>query len=160
MPQTSVQMNPARGLEGQLDEAAPHFRESMVVDETNGVPFGRAVTLESGTDRTVSLPNVTGEASAAYGVAGRNPTYPSNDKVIGDGDGVTVVRFGIVTVVPEDAVSKGDAPFIRFDSGAGGSALGSFRSDADTATAAENTNMEFLDDGVAGQPVRLWIKGA
>tara|TARA_R110000772_G_scaffold247228_1_gene361003 strand:- start:15 stop:491 length:477 start_codon:yes stop_codon:yes gene_type:complete len=158
MPQTSVTLDPNEAMDGQLNEAAPHFRESMLVNEATGIPFGRAVNLVSGALKTVDLTDATGEASAAYGVAARNPTYPADTSLYADNDGITVVRSGIVTVQVEDAVVKGAAPFIRFVAGGGGSALGSFRSDADTASAAENTSWEYLDNAAAAGFARVWIK--
>ncbi len=156
MPQTTVSLDPNEAMAGQLNEAAPHFRESMLVDEAAGIGFGKAVNLVSGALRTVDLTDATGEASAAYGVAGRDPTYPSDTSLYADNDGILVVRTGIVTVQVEDAVVKGAAPFIRFL--AGGSGIGSFRSDADGGDAVANPNMEYLDNAGINGFARVLIK--
>lgn len=52
-----------------------------------------------------------------------------------DGATVGVLRVGAVWVDTEDACLEGTAVYVRIASGAGGSQLGAFRSDADTASA-------------------------
>lgn len=48
-----------------------------------------------------------------------------------------VLRRGRIWVMAEGAIARWTHPFIRFVAGAGGTELGSFRGDADTASAAE-----------------------
>ena len=166
MPQTSVTLNKSFSMEGQVDESAPHFRQSCVVDETNGVPFGRAVTLKTAAtidgNALVDLVAGTSEAAAAFGVAARNPTYPTNSKTIANGDGVAIVRAGIIVVQVEDAVTAGSTPFIRGTAGATLTELGRFRSDdgdeGGGALAAARTGWEYLDSGAAEAFVRVWVK--
>lgn len=52
------------------------------------------------------------------------------------GDCMSVMRKGRIYVQVEDAVTAGSQCYVRYASGAGGSTLGAFRSDADTTTAA------------------------
>lgn len=68
-----------------------------------------------------------------------------------DTETVPVLYKGAVWVVTEDACSAGGGAFVRIGSGSGGSQLGSFRSDADTATAVQVTNARYVrDSGVGG----------
>jgi hypothetical protein len=154
MPQTSVSLNPSRGAAGQLNTGAPHFIESLICDEATGVKFGKAVVLKSGAGKTVDLP-LTGET--CIGVAVRDMSKPTNDGAFADGDELPVLRYGVVHVQVEDAVVKGAAPFIRIATGDGGTELGSFRSDGDTDTAEVRTGWEFLDNGAAGEYVRVLV---
>ena len=76
-------------------------------------------------------------------------TSDSNPREYGDGDVVPVIRKGAVWVKSENAVSAGDAVFVRITSGAGGSQLGAFRNDADTASAVQVANARWGRDSVA-----------
>ena len=61
-----------------------------------------------------------------------------------------VLSHGTIFVQVEDAVVKGDAPFVRVVAGGGGSLLGAFRSDADTASARAMTLARFVTSAGAG----------
>lgn len=162
MPQTSVPLNPSRGADGQLTQAAKHFVETGFCDESGGIPFGRAVILKSAANKEYDLPTSTGEAAAAPGVAVRNPSLATSTGAYADGDCMGVLRDGVVYVQVEDAVVKGAAPFIRFAAGASLTALGRFRSDdgdeGGGALASEQTSWEYLESGAAGEYVRVWIQ--
>jgi hypothetical protein len=66
-------------------------------------------------------------------------------------------RRGRIWVLAESDLARWTNPFVRFASGAGGTSLGGFRADADTATAAVNTNIIVLTDALAGNLVLLEI---
>jgi hypothetical protein len=68
-----------------------------------------------------------------------------------------VIRRGRVWVLAESAVARWTHPFVRHAAGAGGTELGSFRGDADTASAAELTHAIFLTDAGAGDLVLVEI---
>ena len=61
-----------------------------------------------------------------------------------------VLRRGRIWVLAEGAVARYTPAFVRFATGAGGTELGSFRGDADTATAAQCDWAIFLTDATAG----------
>ena len=61
-----------------------------------------------------------------------------------------VMRRGRIWVLAEGALTRWTHPFIRYASGAGGTELGSFRGDADTATAAQCPWVIVLTDATAG----------
>jgi hypothetical protein len=62
-----------------------------------------------------------------------------------------------IGVLAESAVARWTHPFVRFAAGPGGTELGSFRADADTASAAELTHAIFLTDAGAGDLVLVEI---
>jgi len=68
-----------------------------------------------------------------------------------------VMRRGRVWVMAEGDIARWTHPFIRFAAGAGGSELGSFRGDADTASAAECPFVIALTDADAGSLVFVEI---
>lgn len=65
-------------------------------------------------------------------------------------DCMSVMRKGRIYVEVEDAVTAGAQCYVRYASGAGGSTLGAFRSDADTASAAALSNAYFRTNTAAG----------
>jgi hypothetical protein len=77
--------------------------------------------------------------------------YPAN-RPIG------VIRRGRLWVLAESNVARWTHPFIRYAAGAGGTELGSFRADVDTASAAQLTHAIFLTDASAGQLVLVEIE--
>ncbi len=102
------------------------------------IPVGRAVVRSDTalqTDRGI-LPDTTG--AYIFGVAMRDLSKQSDAAQLLDyavGDDVGLIREGYAYVLAEEATLAGDPVFIRFVAGGGGSLLGSFRTDADTASA-------------------------
>jgi len=68
-----------------------------------------------------------------------------------------LLRKGRIWVTAESAVARWTNPFIRFAAGAGGTVLGGFRADADSASAAVNTRAIILTDADAGSLFLLEI---
>lgn len=68
-----------------------------------------------------------------------------------------VVRRGRIWVLAESDVARWTHPFIRFAAGAGGSNIGGFRADADSASAAQLTDALFITDAAAGELVLVEI---
>lgn len=70
-----------------------------------------------------------------------------------------VLEEGDIYVMPEQAVQYGDPAFCRFAVGAGGSRLGAWRKDADSATAAQPSGRTyFKSDTAAGQLAVLHVE--
>lgn len=67
-----------------------------------------------------------------------------------DGEPVSILRKGDIWVVTEEALSEGDDVYVRITSGAGGSTLGAFRNDADTASAVLVTGAKVRRDAASG----------
>lgn len=76
---------------------------------------------------------------------------PSQDQTAEyhDGDAVSVMRKGALWVETEDACSAGGDVYVRVGTGAGGSQLGAFRSDADSASAVAVTGARWGKDSSA-----------
>jgi hypothetical protein len=67
------------------------------------------------------------------------------------------MRRGRIWVLAEGDIARWTHPFVRFAAGAGGTELGSFRGDADTASAAECPFVIALTDADAGSLVLVEI---
>ena len=67
-----------------------------------------------------------------------------------DGESVPVLTAGGIWVFTEEAVVEGDPVYVRVASGAGGSVLGAFRNDADTASCVQIPDARFCRDAAAG----------
>ena len=66
-------------------------------------------------------------------------------------------NFGSIVVLAESDVVEGANAFIRYAAGTGGTVIGSFRADADTATAKEEPTIKFAESATAGSLVRVTI---
>lgn len=73
-----------------------------------------------------------------------------------DGDTVPCLYFGHIWVYSETAVTDRAPVYCRIASGAGGSTLGAFRTDADTATAILVPNARFHRDSTGAGPA--WVR--
>lgn len=111
---------------------------------------GKLVVWHAGdSDEIVRVPAATGE------VSGKNPVgvvicdVLSDANPIAAGSALACLRKGRIWVYPEEAVTPASAVFVRFASGSGGTALGSFRASADTATAVEITKCRWITSGSA-----------
>lgn len=157
--QTGVTYTPAVAIEGQLADLNNHDTRSYAagVDITNG----RFVVMGA-TDGRCKLPTATGQITGgtALGISIYEPTrmvnWPSSVTVpYPQGSTVPVLRRGPIWVKVEEAVAPGDPVFVRFAAGAGGTALGSFRKSADTATAVQYPGAVYLDTAAANGLARV-----
>lgn len=69
-----------------------------------------------------------------------------------DGEEVPVLSMGGIWVYAEEAIADGDPVYCRIASGAGGSVLGAFRNDADTASCVAIPGAYFKRDSTASGP--------
>ncbi len=83
-----------------------------------------------------------------YGYPGVTSNLITADYV--DAEMVSVLTAGGIAVFTEEAVSDRDPVYVRVASGAGGSVVGAFRNDADTASAVLVTGARFCRDAAAG----------
>lgn len=145
MSQTSYSINQGTGVSGQpaFADAGYSLTFNNPVDE---IKFGRAVAKVSGDDNGCALP--TASTDVLLGIAGRN--VATTDNLWTAKSAVAVGRRGAWYVELEQAVTPDDAVYVRFASGAGGSELGIFRKDADTATAMLLPTAKYLTSGSAG----------
>jgi hypothetical protein len=141
--QTAVAVNPAVGRPGLEYDSS--FSDIVSWIATVAIPFG-ALVYESAEGKA-TLPTATGNVTGGKtGVALIDHTKASG---VGYeiGDAVRVMRRGRCFVLNEEALAFGDTLFARFAAGGGGSQLGAFRNDADTASASTPTNMTLLKAG-------------
>lgn len=126
--------------------------ETVVVAGNATAPAGVLLVIDEraaygSSDYAVRLPKATGDVTAlAFGVTTDTVAHESATHGFGM---VDCMREGRMFVTVEEAVTAGDAAFVRFAAGSGGSQLGSFRKSADTSTAVALPNAKFLTDGSA-----------
>lgn len=151
MSQTSYQQDPNPGLEGQLVDASPYNEIVTGVAEA-AIIFGRFVfrsAAGAADDRPpmVDTPALTGDVTGPLliGVAMSDPTKEAGAGWA-IGDVVRIMRRGRIWMVTEDAVIYGAPVFVRFT--AGGSGIGSVRSDIDGGDAVALPGASFR--GIAG----------
>ena len=158
MSQTSYSIQAPVAFAGLLGDSGgdTHLR-SRAVEDAAGVPAG--VMLVDGTDPETQalLPSSTGQALqgiVAHQQA-REDLALAGALMLSVGETASLVRKGRVWVVVEEAIAVGDAVFFRHTAGGGGSNLGAFRNDADTASADEITAGAAWVVGSAGAGVAL-----
>lgn len=121
------------------------FAADSMAGAGGGVTIGYAVL-----DASVTAADFIGVA--LYDSATVESTYGADTRTEEYADGATVplLRVGSVWVETEDTCEEGGAVYVRVTSGAGGSLLGSFRSDADTASAVLVPNARWGRRSTAG----------
>lgn len=147
MSQTSVQNFPDQAREGFLVDASPVRDIISRIAETQ-IPFGKLVVATTGQSEDLAkVPTAALDITTPGLVHGVAFADTSKETIDGLGfgawsidDAVGVVRKGRIWVIAEDEITDLDkAVFVRFaDPGVSppDAALGSFRTDADTADAA------------------------
>lgn len=85
-----------------------------------------------------------------YGYPGQTSTLVTADYV--DSEAVPCLETGAIWVYSEEAISDGDPVYVRVASGAGGSVLGAFRNDADSASCVLVVGARFCRDSSAAGP--------
>lgn len=146
--QSAVAQQPLIGIVGE-----PYDSDCTIVSKraVAATPFGVVVSFLVEGDGT--LPDATGEITGIHGagVVLRDPTKASG---VGyeSGDMMRVMIRGRAFVLAEETVVVTDTPFARFASGGGGTQLGAFRNDADTATCVALPNSRFFKGGGTTSP--------
>lgn len=137
MPQLSYDLETPIGVDGQLIEGYPSSIESGIAQATVLI-VGKLLSMDKTAgraDKAVRALAATGDVTTLAQVAGLamwDPSYPEPPYRVGAV--LPVMRKGRMLISPETALVKGTNPFIRFATGTG-TVIGSFRADADTATA-------------------------
>lgn len=154
MPQTSVTQAPAKAKEGLLYDPHPPTGGMLtgIVEQAAGIKPGRLCVRGAGGDFTAALP--TGAGSLGVNVMGVSlfthkalaiAPSSSDNEVHEDEAELPLLRRGRVWVIAEDAVDPStDSVFVRVSAGAGGSEIGAFRTDADTASAVALAEARWL----------------
>jgi hypothetical protein len=154
MPQTTVSSALQKATPGLLADAAFQDAVSCVVDLAAGIAPGLGVVRTANGDFAAALPTATFLIAAFLGVSVHShktklSTSLDDNEKYEDDDVMPVLRHGRIWVKCESAFVAGAGAFVRFAAGAGGSQLGSFRTDADTATAVAVAGLRFLTSGSA-----------
>lgn len=148
--QSAVTLNPPAGQAGVEYDIG--FNDVVSRKATVAIPFGSIVTIID--DVTCKLPTATGEVTASQvGIALRDDSKASGAGYAID-DEVRVMVKGRAFVAVEGTVAAGGAIFARFASGAGGTALGALRADADTASAVAIPSAKFVR-GITGAGITV-----
>lgn len=157
--QTSYSVQAPEALLGLMTEDFTRYVDSVIPQ--TAVKIGKMLTA----DKTAGLVRNAAKLPAAAaditkpGAMGIVPWDQSRE---GGSDWpikrpTPVMRRGRIWVLAEGAIARWTHPFVRFASGAGGTELGSFRGNADTATAAECPFVLALTDAEAGALVLVEI---
>lgn len=159
MPQTTITSIPAVAKEGLLYDAqgSPDGIISGVVEEATGIKPGRLVIRAAGGDFSGKLPAAAGSFGtnvlgvSAFSHKARSTLTSSDNEVYDDKTTIPLVRQRRMWVLVEDAFTPDSAVFVRVAAGGGGTEIGGFRTDADTATAVAWTGARFVTSGGAGE---------
>lgn len=159
MSQTAYTQDPAVAIEGMLADAS-FAKEVLSAIADEAIAFGRAIARTTGgpaDDRPprAVLPTTAAEITTGVflGISRADTTLEQAATPVGYAVDTTIgyLRKGRIWVLTEEAVALGDPVFARFAAGAGGSILGLFRNDADTASAAQIPGASFRSAvGAAG----------
>lgn len=154
--QLSVPIKPNVGSPGLLYDVSDD-NDIVSLIATTAIPFGAYIFMSS--DGFCSVPAVTGNVTAPV-AAQRGVAISDHNKYSQEGydigDAVRVLRRGRIWVLTDAAanIAIANALFVRFAAGAGGTVLGAFRTDADTATASSPpVSMSVFHGGGVGQCV-------
>lgn len=156
--QTAVSLYAGSRYVGQIDTLQINNTTDAVL-ETAAVGVGLAVARGSA-DGIVKPFNASDADFAGVIVRKHTQTNTYNDNTAPDyevGNTPSILNFGYIVVEAESTVAKGDDVYIRYAAGAGGTVLGSFRNDADTASAALVAGLVFAESANAGDMVRLCL---
>ena len=126
--------------------------------EGSEINFGRAV-IRGTSDDQAKLPSATGQAF--MGVTEFTTAWAANASDVHlyeENREMNIVTFGRMWVITEEAVVPGDPVFFRHTAGGGGSIIGRFRTDADTASADQIVGATFETTAGAGALAMIKLK--
>lgn len=134
---------------GVVDSSLKNIISKMI--EAGPIVAGLAVVRGTG-DNQVKLASATGADFMGVTVATTAGQADGSDVFAYEtGDASNLLGFGRIYVTCEDGCVPGDTVFFRHTAGAGGTVIGSFRTDADTATADQITNATFESTAGVGE---------
>lgn len=101
-----------------------------------------------GTSIRIRIKTTLATADLYRAIGGQTSNLVTADYV--DSESVRILESGEIWVATEEAVSDRDPVYCRIAAGAGGSVLGAFRNDADTASCILIPNARFVRNATAG----------
>lgn len=156
MPQLAHTINMPVARAGNVaDSSDMQDTISRLVEDAAGALAGTLMVPGTDAEAQAIVPTTTGEVTngAALGVAvydaSKEPARTAAALAAGAEydveQALPILSAGRIWVLCDAAatIAVGDAAFVRFAAGAGGSVLGTFREDADTATAVALPNAVF-----------------
>ena len=147
--QTSYTVEHAVGYAGGVVDSSLKNIISKVV-ETGSIIAGLAVVRGTG-DNQIKLAAATGADFMGVSVNTTAGQADGDDIFAYDAnEAINLLGFGRIYVLCENGCVPGDAVFFRHTTGTG-TVIGSFRTDADTATADEILNATFESTAAAGE---------
>jgi hypothetical protein len=158
MVQLTYPTDLAIGIAGQLQPSPRNDVLSRVFENATSAPFG--IAIARGTDPDLEVDHAADAAGDLVGVLVHSHANEVGDDNLNQADTgkvVNVLHEGRILVVCEDACTPADSVYVRVASGGGGTQLGAFRTDADTATARAASGMRFLTSASAGGLVLLEV---
>lgn len=169
--QTSYPFGFTAGLLGQPYDLTPY--QDVTADAATAIGFGLGLVLDSSRTpqnnrASVKLPSASGDLFAGVAVLSRKQVTTGTPAGFGDltttedaqyesGDPIRLRTRGRLYVWSEQAVSPADPVYLRYTVGAGGTAVGYFRKDADTSKALLIANARFVGTIAAAGIVVLEI---
>lgn len=137
------------GFAGLLGDAGEgQFLISRAFEGVAAIAFGLGVIY--GTDPDKQFDRFSGAGTLAGILAHKqNRSQPALATTLGivQTETASLVRNGRIWVVTEEPIVVGDAVFVRHTTGGGGTQIGAFRNDADTATAQSVPEASWLKSG-------------
>lgn len=158
MAQTTITADPAVAVAGTFATGVATPINSRSLEAVETIPVGVFVVVTVDDESTCELPDAQAEAASGRGL-GVAMRPASGATSYSAGETVTIGYVGEIWVVGEDTgVISGAQAFVR--GVAGGSGLGSFRSDVDGTDAVALPNAVFTSNTVsAGDLVKVWLNG-
>lgn len=154
MSQTAYSVDPAAAFRGLLgDPSADAFSLSRSNGAAAAVGFGIGVREDGANPESqFDIFSATGQELTGILVHRHDQQDPSLAGVGGVAllEDAKLLRKGRVWVPIEENIAVGDAVFYRHTSGGGGTEIGAWRNDADTASADQLTNAKWLKGGLSG----------
>lgn len=148
-------------FEGQLADINNYRMVTGVLEGAANIPFGVGLKKGAASDDGYLSPSAAGDLIEGISVhshsrdnRGFSSLLPA-DAGVSPGQNFNVLRSGSIYVKVEQAVTAHDVVFCRYAAGAGGTQLGAFRKDADTATAAQLKGARYLTSALAGGFAKL-----
>lgn len=151
MPQTSYTDAPVKAYEGAV---ADQGKKDLISKTTSdAVTYGRFVCNDEVLgDAYCRLPAASGDiGGVTFGVAVAKTS--SDSAGYAEYDSVSILNKGRVWMIAEDAVSAGDAVYVRYTANGAGKVVGQVRSDGDSSKAAALSRAKFASSAGAGDLV-------
>lgn len=159
MSQTTVTEYQDQYVAGQIHNPNEAKTRTHVVNDSNGIPYGRAV-IKGTAENEVKNPTAAFTKAVFRGIAAWTPVGTekallTGTNTVANDEEIYILKTGVISVLVTDTVTEGGTVFYTHTTG-GASTLYTFRSDLDTDKASEIPAV-FLEDGVTGDIVKIQL---